>query len=170
MQSGLTSATYEFWCKPTSIPGSGSRQLYIQESSTWISLYNPSGTAAFGIDLNNGSGWFDNNGGFNTGARTTSALSANNIYHVVYSWDGSTVRVYLNGNLESTTSTLQAGNGRQNVTQLGPGTTSRNIGSRYDGTGDNWVGSIYVAKFYSKALSATEIFQNFCALRGRFGI
>lgn len=170
IQAGSTFASYEFWCKPTTIPGSGYNQLYIQESSTWIALYNPSGTAAFGIDLNNGSGWFDNNGGFNTGARTTSSLSANNIYHVFYSWDGSTVRVYLNGILESTTSTLQASNGRQNVTQLGPGTTHRNIGSRYSGAGNQWVGSIYSVKFYNKAFTASEVFQNFTVLRGRFGI
>ncbi len=170
IQAGSTSASYEFWCKPTSIPGSGYNQLYIQESSTWIALYNPSGTAAFGIDLNNGSGWFDNNGGFNTGARTTSSLIANNIYHVFYSWDGSTVRVYLNGVLQSTTSTLQASNGRQNVTQLGPGTTHRNIGSRYSGGGNQWVGSIYSVKFYNKPFTTDEIIQNFAALRGRFGI
>lgn len=126
--------------------------------------------AFFGIDLNNGSGWFDNNGGSNTGARTNSSLTANNNYHVCYSWDGSTVRVYLNGVLEASASTLQASNGRQNVTQLGPGTTSRNIGSRYDGTGNNWVGSINLVQFYSRALSAAEVQQNFNALRGRFNI
>ena len=63
-QSGFTQASYEFVCKPTSIPGSGNYfQLYIQENSTWIALYNVGGTAFFGIDLGNGSGWFDNNGG-----------------------------------------------------------------------------------------------------------
>ncbi len=170
IQSGYTSASYEFWCKPTSLPGSGAyNQLYIQEASTWIGLYN-SGYVFFGIDLNNGSGWFDNNGGANTGARTTSALSANAIYCVTYSWDGSNVRVYLNGKIEATASTLQAANGRQNVTQLGPGTTSRNIGSRYSGSGNQWAGSIYSIKFYNKALSSDEVFQNFIALRGRFGI
>jgi hypothetical protein len=169
-QAGLTSASYEFWCNPTSLPSGGNyQQLYIQEASTWIALYDQ-GYVFFGIDLNNGSGWFDNNGGSNTGARTTSSLTANRNYHVCYSWDGSTVRVYLNGVLEGTASTLQAANGRQNVTQIGPGTTSRNIGSRYDGTSTNWVGSIYSIKFYSKALTASEVFQNFCAMRGRFGI
>ena len=170
IQAGSTSASYEFWCKPSSLPGSGNyNQLYIQEASTWIALYN-TGYVFFGIDLNNGSGWFDNNGGSNTGARTTSSLSANNIYCVTYSWDGSNVRVYLNGRLEATASTLQASNGRQNVTQLGPGTTHRNIGSRYSGAGNQWVGSIYSVKFYNKSLAADEVFQNFTAMRGRFGI
>jgi hypothetical protein len=119
IQSGFTAATYEFVCYPTSIPGTGAYgQLYIQETSTWIALYNPSGTPAFGIDLNNGAGWFDNNGGFNTGARTTSTITANKFYHLVFSWSSSTVSVYLNGSLQSTVSTLQAANGRQNVSTL----------------------------------------------------
>jgi hypothetical protein len=169
-QAGLTAASYEFWCRPTSLPGSGGyHQMYIQESSTWIALYNV-GYVFFGIDLNNGSGWFDNNGGSATGARTTSTLSANSNYHVCYSWNGSTVSVYLNGVLEASVSTLQASNGRQNVTQLGPGTTSRNIGSRYDGTSTNWIGSINLVQFYNRALSQVEVQQNFNALRGRFGI
>lgn len=171
MQAGLTQASYEFWCTPSSLPGSGNYfQLYIQESNTWIALYNIGGGAFFGIDLNNGSGWFDNNGGTNTGARTTETLIANNNYHVAYTWNGSSVKVFLNGVLQSTTSTLQAVNGRQNVTQLGAGTTSRNIGSRYDGTGNNWVGSISLINFYDKALTDSEILQNFNALRSRFNI
>jgi hypothetical protein len=171
IQSGYTSASYEFWCRPTSLPGSGNYfQLYIQESSTWIALYNIGSGAFFGIDLNNGSGWFDNNGGSNTGARTTTALTSNTDYHVAYSWNGSTVSVYLNGNLQATVSTLQAANGRQNVTQLGTGTTSRNIGSRYNGTNNNWVGTINSVRFYNQALSANEVLQNFNATRSRYGL
>jgi hypothetical protein len=171
IQSGYTSASYEFWCRPTALPGSGNYfQLYIQESSTWIALYNVGAGAFFGIDLNNGSGWFDGNGGSVTGSRTTTPLSPNTDYYVAYSWNGSTVSVYLNGNLQATVSTLQAANGRQNVTQLGIGTTSRNIGSRYNGTNNNWVGTISSVLFRNQALSAAEVQQNFNALRGRYGI
>lgn len=171
IQSGYTSASYEFWCRTTSLPGSGNYfQLYIQENSTWIGLYNVGSGAFFGIDLNNGSGWFDNNGGSNTGARTTTTLSSNTSYYVAYSWNGSTVSVYLNGNLQATVSTLQAANGRQNVTQLGAGTTPRNIGSRSNGGANNWVGTINSVRFYNRALSAVEVRQNFEAARGRYGI
>jgi hypothetical protein len=171
IQSGYTSASYEFWCRTTSLPGSGSYfQLYIQENSTWIGLYNVGAGAFFGIDLNNGSGWFDNNGGSNTGAKTTATLSTNTDYHVAYSWNGSTVSVYLNGNLQATASTLQAANGRQNVTQLGAGTASRNIGSRYDGSSANWIGTINSVRFYNRALTTTEVLNNFNAHRGRYGI
>ena len=171
LQAGYSSATYEFVCNPYSLPGTGNyHQLYIQENSTWIALYSPSGTPAFGIDLGNGSGWFDNNGGWNTGARTTATISANRYYHVVYTWEGAVVKVYLNGVLQSTTSTLQAGNGRQNVTTLGAGGTPRNIGSRTNGGGNNWHGAIDVVNFYNRSLSATEVTEQYNNYKTRFGI
>lgn len=171
LQSGFTAASYEFVCMPTSLPGTGNyHQLYIQENSTWIALYNPSGTTAFGLDLGNGSGWFDNNGGFTTGARTTATISANQYYHVVYTWEGATAKIYLNGVLQSTTSTLQAANGRQNVTTLGGGSTPRNIGSRGNGGSNNWVGNIDVVNFYNRALLATEVSYQYNTYKSRFGI
>jgi hypothetical protein len=169
LQSGFTAASYEFVCNPYSLPGSGNfHQLYIQENSTWLALYNISGTVFFGVDLNNGSGWFDNNGGWNTGARTTATITANQYYHVMYTWEGAVVKVYLNGVLQSTTSTLQAANSRQDVTVLGGGTTHRNIGSRYSGAGNNWYGTIDVVNFYNRGLSATEVTQQYNNYRKRF--
>ena len=166
--NGLTSATWEFWVNCASLPTTGVvQQIYIQETSVWLALYNTGGGAFFGCDLNNGSGWFDNNGGNNTGAKTTSTLSANTWYHISYSWDGSTVRIYLNGNLESTTSTLQSSNGRQNVTILGAGTTPRSIGSR---SGNYFNGKISMFRNYNASLSAAEVLQNYNATKFRFGL
>jgi hypothetical protein len=168
IQSGFTQASYMFVCRPSSLPSGTYRQLYIQEASTWIALYNFGGATFFGIDLHNGSGWFDNNGGFNTGARTTSTLVADRYYHVAYSWNGSNVSVYLNGSLEASVSTLQASNGRQNVTTLGAGTTPRNIGSRASGGANNWVGEINAIMMYNRAISAIEVGQAYNAYRARF--
>jgi hypothetical protein len=171
IQAGYTAATYEFVCRPTVLPGTGNYyQLYIQENSTWIALYNPGGTPFFGIDLNNGSGWFDNNGGNTTGARTTATLSANTWYHVVFSWASTYVNVYLNGSLQATVSTAQAVNGRQNVTSLGAGTTPRNIGSRANGGGNNWIGDIGVVNFYNVGLTAAQIQQNYLQYKTRFNL
>lgn len=169
IQSGFTAASYEFLVRPTALPGTGNYyQLYIQENSTWMALYNPSGTPFFGIDLGNGSGWFDNNGGNNTGAKTTSTISANTWYHLVYSWASGVVRIYLNGTLQSTTSTAQAANGRQNVMSLGGGNTPRNIGSR--GGGNYWVGNMAVVNFYNSGLSAEEITNNYKQYKTRFNL
>jgi hypothetical protein len=168
-QSGYTQATYEFICKSTSLPGAWNYfQLYIQETSTWMALYNVGSGAFFGIDLNNGSGWFDGNGGSTTGAKTTATLTANTYYHIVYSWDGTIVRIYLNGVLQSTTSTLQASNGRQNVTTLGAGDTPRNIGAR--GGGNYWPGNIDIIKFYNTAISTDQVKQNYNQYKSRFNL
>lgn len=159
--NGMTSGTWEFWVNCASLPATsgGIQQLYIQEACVWLAIYNVSGVIFFGSDLNNGSGWFDGNGGWNTGARTTSTLSANTWYHVTYSWDGSTIRIYLNGNLESTTST-----GSVNI--LGAGSTPRSIGSR---SGSYFNGKFSMFRNYNISLSATQVLQNYNAQKYRFG-
>ena len=106
--------------------------------------------------------------GWNTSARTTATLSANNYYHVVYSWNGSSVSVYLNGVLQNTASTLQAVNGRQNVTTLGAGNTPRNIGAR--GSGNYWPGNIDIIKFYNTTLSVNQVKQNYQQYKTRFNL
>lgn len=158
--NGLTSATWEFWVNCASLPTTGViQQIYIQEASVWLALYNAGVGAFFGCDLNNGTSWFDGNGGINTGAKTTSTLSANTWYHITYSWNGS-VKIYLNGNLESTTSTGA-------VTILGAGTTPRSIGSR---SGSYFNGKISMFRNYNASLSAAEVLQNYNATKFRFGL
>ena len=158
--NGLTSATWEFWVNCASLPTAGLiQQIYIQETSVWLALYNTGGGAFFGCDLNSGGGWFDGNGGSNTGARTSSTLSANTWYHITYSWNGS-VKIYLNGNLESTTSTGA-------TTILGAGTTPRSIGSR---SGSYFNGKISMFRNYNASLSAAEVLQNYNATKFRFGL
>ena len=158
--NGLTSATWEFWVNCASLPTTGVvQQIYIQETSVWLALYNTGGGAFFGCDLNNGTSWFDGNGGNNTGSKTTSTLSANTWYHITYSWNGS-VKIYLNGNLESTTSTGA-------VTILGAGTTPRSIGSR---SGSYFNGKISMFRNYNASLSAAEVLQNYNATKFRFGL
>lgn len=160
--NGITSGTWEFWVNCASLPATSGvyQQLYIQEASVWLGLYNVSGVIFFGSDLNNGNGWFDGNGGWNTGARTTSTLSANTWYHVTYSWDGSTIRIYLNGNLESTTST-----GSVNI--LGAGTIPRSIGSRSGGNYFN--GKFSMFRNYNISLTTDQVLQNYNATKFKFG-
>jgi hypothetical protein len=44
------------------------------------------------------------------------------------------------------------------------------IGADVNGAGEQFTGNIYSVKVYNKSLSATEVLQNFNALRGRFNI
>jgi hypothetical protein len=99
------------------------------------------------------------------GAHVTMELgvtaNTSNIIQIALTWDGSVQRAYANGiskNSEALTSTPQ---NFSTTTSFGDdkSTTYRMI-----------QGNIYSIKVYNRALTASEIQQNFNALRGRFGI
>ena len=95
---------------------------------------------------------------------TTSSIDFNNStttgiwYHVVGTYDGTTARIYLNG--EAVASGART---------AGENTVPFRIGASPRGA--NYMnGNISSAKIYNKALTASEIQQNFIATRSRFGI
>jgi hypothetical protein len=73
----------------------------------------------------------------------------------------------LNGNLESTTSTLQAANGRQNVTSIGSGTTPRGLGYRGSGTA-HWNGEMGEIRMYNREISASEVSANYQSAKTQY--
>ena len=96
-------------------------------------------------------------------AFTTTSLTAGIIYHVILTWDKSNVRYYLNGVLDSTT-------GNSNVLTTGTATTLA-LGSGVSAfAGWEFPGSIYNFSVYNRALSSTEIQQNYNATKSRFGL
>ena len=99
------------------------------------------------------------------GAWTTmsSGVTANNsnIVQIILTWDGSTQKMYVNGDLkdsEALTGTPQSFS------------TTTSFGDYKSSTYRMIQGNIYSIKIYNRALTASEIQQNFNALRGRFGI
>lgn len=95
-------------------------------------------------------------------AKSTVGVTNGVPVHIVGSWDGATKRIYINGVLKD--SVAKAG-------ALITRTTGAAIG-RFGGTttGYYFGGDIYKVAVYNRGLSATEIAQNFNALRGRYGI
>jgi hypothetical protein len=85
-------------------------------------------------------------------------ILTNTYYHLVYTYDGTTFKLYKNnsqvGTLVSTVTlpTLSGGG------SLPPG------GTEY------FEGNMYAARYYNRALTATEITQNYNALKHRFGL
>ena len=73
----------------------------------------------------------------------------------------------MNGNLESTTSTLQAANGRQNVTTIGAGTTPRGLGYRGSGTA-HWNGEMGEIRMYNRELSYVDVQTNYINSRNKY--
>lgn len=87
----------------------------------------------------------------------------NNWHQVVYVYDGSNVLMYRNGSLKMTT----------NITFTVTNTSSTlSIAARPSVASPNTFTTVRVniARFYSRALTATEILNNFNAQRGRVGI
>ena len=80
-------------------------------------------------------------------------------HHIIVTYDGTNIKLYRNAEeVSSNTNTL-------NITNT---TKALEIGRR--GTSSYFNGKLNGQKIYNKALSASEIKQNFNALRGRFGI
>ena len=84
-------------------------------------------------------------------------------HEVAICWDGTTFKSYVNG---SFVSNLSVGTATSQDTDV-------RIGNSGDGSGNGnepFDGKISNVKVYTKALTATEVAQNFNALRGRYGI
>jgi len=90
--------------------------------------------------------------------------TANTWYHVVYTWNGATSTFYINGSSAGTkTSTNPSINqNRSNNVMLG--------GHTYVWSDSFWNGKLGSVRFYNKALSASEVLQNYNATRTRFGL
>ena len=113
-------------------------------------LENPSNTFNFRITA----------GGADVTVADTSTHLLNTWYNVVGTYDGSNMRIYVNGVLK---------NIRAQTGTLGANSETAKIGT-YQGTNYNLTGRISNVSIYNRALSAAEIQQNFNALRSRFSV
>ena len=91
----------------------------------------------------------------------TGLYTADNWFHICGTYNGSTMVNYVNGTARTTTGSL-SGN-------VNSGTAALNIGNR-DNNDRHLDGDVGCARLYNRALSATEVLQNFNAQRGRFGV
>jgi hypothetical protein len=87
-------------------------------------------------------------------------LSLNTWYNVVGTWSSSGLSIYANGVLQNSNSTAVSAYVSSSALSIGGGVT----GWTY------WKGNIGPVSIYNRALTATEVIQNFNALRGRYGI
>ena len=144
----------------------------------WVKLEDPQGPNNQGLILGRESSyrmtygstsvdWIcstENNSWYSTGTVVTaSSLSLyTQIYQIVGTYDGSNNRIYVNGTLRNTNTNAISGNISTNGTYYLMRTTAPNV--------DYGQGIIYSHKLYNRALTASEVKQNFNATRGRFGI
>ena len=148
--------TCEIWAKQTSA-NYGSAMMFAGSDG-----FSGADNCQLGVSGGDGSiGLALGNSGISVSpANASSATSVNNWYHVIYSRTGSTINIYANGVFKSSgTSATQL-----RIDRLG------NIGGIGGSLGKWLLGNISSAKVYNRALSATEVTQNFNALRYRYGI
>jgi hypothetical protein len=98
-----------------------------------------------------------------TPCRGTTQLSLNTWYYISATYDGSSRKLYLNGNLDVQTATTG------NITSTA---SSLIIGEYLPGSGTTyaWNGRIANTQLYNRALTASEIQQNYNATKGRFNL
>ncbi len=146
---GTSAFTYEAWVNTDSITG----------GYGWIM-----GKAGFNMGLNrynNVAQFFLYDSSNNLYAESVYILTIGTWWHIVGAFDGSIIRLYVNGNQYGTGQTVG---------------TPRNYGAQdlYLGTPNAsnlfWIGKIASAKVYNRALAIAEVQQNFNVQRTRFGI
>ena len=103
-----------------------------------------------------------NNGWYTTGTSINAqTLVTSKVTHIIGTYNGSNVRLYVDGVLMQTGSNI-SGNILTNGTYELMKSSAFNI--------DYGKGNLYLHKMYNRALSLNEIKQNFEATRGRYGI
>lgn len=97
-------------------------------------------------------------------ASTFSGAAYDTWYVLIGTYDGTTNSLYINGNLVESTAVVKSGI---------PDSSAWAIGGSIAFGGNNGsygAGNIPFVKIYNRALTASEVAQNFEACRGRFGI
>jgi hypothetical protein len=92
----------------------------------------------------------------------TTVINPNTKYYGAMTYDGSSVKLYVNGELEASAS--------KSGSILNSSTPSLNIGRKNSGNGEYINGEIPIVKLYNKALTAAEVLQNYNATKSRFNL
>jgi hypothetical protein len=115
---------------------------------------SPSGNYVFAVG----------NGSTRTVLNSNTILSLNTWYNLVGTYDGTNLSLYMNGVKDTGTAT--------GTYTIGQNTVPTSIGANQNLTGyeDAFKGYINNVMIYNRALSASEVKQNFNAHRQRFGV
>ena len=158
LPSALTTWTVEAWIQHNSTNMTSGSPCIVTE----VYAGNP-----INFTLGNTSDSFPNvqTGFFNGGWASTligTTLTSGNWYHIVGTWDGTTVTLYLNGNLAASDNTWignPAARGGQGIRLM----------SRWD-VSHLWGGNLAIVRIYDNDITAAGVVQNFNAERARFGL
>jgi hypothetical protein len=94
--------------------------------------------------------------------RSNFVFDTSSIYHITATYDGTSLKMYINGNLQDdllVSGNLDSSSNDIKIARNSSYNPSRHLNQNF-----------YNLKIYNRALSAAEIQQNYNALRSRFGI
>lgn len=132
--------TLELWYTPTAIRTSGTCNLIRMDGTRWW-MRTDNGYVSAQIHTDNAGGthyYF---------ADTTTQLQNGTEYHLVWTWDGDKIRIYINGELKATSSSIPGALSYTSMSQC-------YIGSPGGETANGYIDEIAM---YRSALSLTEI-------------
>ena len=165
---GLTyPMSIDIWFKPTAVAGTGGRGIFSGAINPVNNVYAGLSLVlvlpGYEIAVQIGDGV--SNGSTNRRSLTTAQFVNSGAWnHVVATASvGPVFEVYINGLLTSGTTSGSGG-------PLSWGTNATAQIAGYAGYPDELTGSVASVKFYNKKLSASEVLQNYNALKTRFGI
>ena len=163
---GITgSVTLSAWIKPNRSGQTGPHSTILCTDVGYpagAKLMNYKNTSRYGLWLGwGGSTSYEAFVGVDINDNTDKMLTA--------SWEQASgvVKIYLNGVLQSTLSTGITSPVSLYDGKITVGTDYNNIGS---GSYNKYLGNVYTASIYNRALTDAEVMQNFNAHRGRYGI
>lgn len=153
----VTNKTLAGWCKLGSVSQTGGGLINIQ---------NVGGNISFDAIVYNetANGWgFGSNGYSRTGWSGVKETSTSQWIYMVATYENLNYNMYRNGVLIYNLTSFNALNFNFSSESL--------IGLRHTGGGNAYLSAnIAMGQIYNRALSASEVLQNFNATRGRFGI
>ncbi len=156
--TSTSNQTYEIWTNAIASASASGGYAYIMHNN---SLDNSTGRSYLTIGIKLTQQYFAAfNGAYSTMDLGVTA-NTSNILQIVLTWDGSTQKAYANSVLKDS----QALTGTpQNFD------TTTGFGDYKSSTFRMIQGNIYSIKVYNKALTQSEITQNFDAIKGRYGL
>ena len=111
-------------------------------------LFDINGDTRFIVEFNR-SGFTGKIAGYDSGFYEICDIPDDGVFHLIVTVDGSTVSAYINGNLAGTAT-------KNNSTSINT-VTQWTIGANVGGSGSEFEGTIYRARFYNRTLSADDV-------------
>ncbi len=158
--------TLSAWVKPS--VGTGVDTGYILNKNSYWATTTDSWPAAFGVSQDGKKGSFTITNGtcynLSCGSQVTGATSVNAWNYIVATYDGTNVIFYVNGSLTESKSFTSA------LPSTAFAWTIGRSSSQFSGGvgGTFYKGSVNNVMLYNRALSASEILQNYNATKGRY--